>query len=55
MLNDTCDEWLDEPGQMLEDQQGPPAEEGLIFEEQAYATRSGEPLCHDAARKARAK
>ena len=32
----------------------PPAEEGLIPEKQVYATRSGEPMCHDAVRKARA-
>ena len=32
-----------------------PAEEGLISEEQVHATRSGEPMCHDAVRKARAK
>ena len=32
-----------------------PAEEGPISEKQVYATRSGEPMCHGAARKARAK
>ena len=33
----------------------PLAEEGLISEKQVHAARSGEPMCHDAARKARAK
>ena len=33
----------------------PPAEEGLISVKQVYATRSGEPMCHDAVRKSRAK
>ena len=33
----------------------PPAEEGLIAEKQVHATRSGEPMCHDAVRNARAK
>ena len=64
--DDNCDEWLEEPGQMLEDQEGsgkgdvdrrnrvpfcPSAEEGLISEKQVYAMRSGEPMCHDAVRK----
>ena len=29
----------------------PLAKEGLISEKQVHATRSGEPMCHDAARK----
>ena len=76
VLDDGYDEWHDERGLLLEDQEGteegdadrrnvpehihrmpfcPPAGEGLISEKQVYATRAGEPLCHDAVRKARAK
>ena len=33
---------------------GPPAEEGPTPEKQVYATKSGEPRCHDVVRKARA-
>ena len=76
VLDDNDDEWPDELGQMLEDQEDseeddvdcrnmpehinrmpfcPPAEEGLISEKQVYATRFGEPMCHDAVRKARGR
>ena len=33
----------------------PPPEEGLISEKQVYATRSREPMCNNALRKARGK
>ena len=76
VLDEKCEEWFDEPVQMLEDQEGseegdvdcrsvpehiqrmpfcPLVEEGLISEKQVYATRSGEPMCHDAVRRARAR